>query len=72
MSRRRRCHYLYEPQLFLDPMEVVSFISQNKMRLVHTQVMPQDGETNIIYGRDWKRNSPAIPSGVITILAQKK
>jgi len=61
-----------EPQLFLEPMEVTKVFADNNMTLVHTQLAPQEGQANIMYGEDFNRSQrPPLISGHITILARK-
>lgn len=40
--------------LFFDPLEVIQHMSERGIKIVHTQMVPQRGKTNIMYGEDWE------------------
>lgn len=61
-----------EPQLFLDPIELLVNIANQGMRFVHTQIIPQRDHANIMYGEDFRKGStPNMVRGLITALAQR-
>lgn len=61
-----------EPQLFFDPLELPFFVSEKGLKIVHTQVIPEEGKMNIMYGEDWNRSqTPPRLGGMITLIAKK-
>lgn len=63
---------IIEPHLFFDPLELPLFVSKTGLKIVHTQIIPQEGKTNIMYGQDWNRSQePPRLGGMITLIAKK-
>lgn len=63
---------IIEPHLFFDPLELPLFVSKRGLKIVHTQVIPQKGKMNIMYGEDWnKSQEPPRLGGMITLIAKK-
>lgn len=60
-----------ESQLFFDPMELLHFLAKNGLRIIHTQVIPEIGRKNIMFGEDWEKGQIVDIGGMITIIAQK-
>lgn len=61
-----------EPQLFFDLMELLYFIAKNGLKIIHTQIIPEEGKQNIMFGEDFNRSQTKTGlGGMITILAQK-
>lgn len=61
-----------EPQLFFDPLELPFFVSEKGLKIVHTQIISQEGRMNIMYGENWNRSStPPRLGGMITLIAKK-
>lgn len=58
--------------LFLDPIETLSFVRKKGLRLIHTQVIPEFGQYNIMYGQDYNKDQVVEVGGMITILGQKQ
>ncbi len=63
---------IIEPQLFFDPLELPLFVGEKGLKIVHTQIIPEKGKMNIMYGEDWNRlQEPARLGGMITLIAKK-
>jgi len=63
----------YEPFLFFGQTELLQYCLINKLRIIHSQLMPSVGTFNIMYGEDWPHPAPSWEKrGAISILAQKK
>lgn len=60
-----------ESHLFFESLEVLKFFAGNKMRIVYSQVIPNQGSANIMFGEDWQEGKYKSRWGFITILAQK-
>ncbi len=41
-----------EPHLFFDPVDLVGYIAGSDVNIIHTQVLPESGKANIMYGED--------------------
>lgn len=68
--------YIQEPCLFFNAMELLHFLNSKNLLIIHSQIIPEKGQPNIMFGKDWAKNiSVYIPSdtqfGFITVLAQK-
>lgn len=61
-----------EPQLFFDPLELPFFMSSKGLKIVHAQIISEEGKMNIMYGEDWNRSQePPRLGGMITLIARK-
>lgn len=64
--------YRIDPQLFFDPLDIPVFLSSQGLRVVHTQLIPETGRANIMYGEDWHSEQTHNKiNGLATVLAQK-
>jgi len=43
-----------EKHLFFDPFELIEYMSEKGIKVAHTQMAPERGKTNIMYGEDWE------------------
>lgn len=64
--------YKYDPHLFLDPIQLMAFFELNGIKIVHSQIAPQKGRVNVMYGEDW--HAPIAyydESGMITLIGRR-
>ncbi|HUB94154.1 MAG TPA: class I SAM-dependent methyltransferase [Verrucomicrobiae bacterium] len=59
------------PALFLDPTDLLHYFTLSGAHVVHSQVLSEVGQRNIMYGEDYLRDAPVETSGMVTILVQK-
>jgi len=60
-----------EPQLFFEQTELLEYFLRHRTTIIHSQLLPQRGQMNIMYGEDSPEGG--VPQGgAITIIAQKK
>lgn len=65
----------HDPFLFFDQTELISYFSARNSKIVHSQIIPQYGETNIMYGKDDLFQHPDNrfkDNGIVSILVQKR
>ncbi|MBI4098311.1 MAG: class I SAM-dependent methyltransferase [Candidatus Levybacteria bacterium] len=57
--------------LFFGQTELMIYLAQKGLKIVHSQIMPEDGRMNIMYGEDWRKDRSFGRTGMITLIAQK-
>lgn len=61
-----------EPHLFFDQLEVPGYLAGKGLTIVHTQVMPNVGAKNVLFGEDWETGQPDWHKhGMVTVIARK-
>ena len=61
----------FEPHLFFEQTEILQHLIEQGLEIVHSQVLPQKGQVNIMYGEDAPEGRVS-QGGRITVIAQKK
>lgn len=61
----------YDPVLFFGQTDLLQYFAHLGGRIVHSQLIPQEGHMNIMYGEDHNGGMYTPQGGMITILAQK-
>lgn len=56
-------------RLYFETTELMLYLFSRNFRMMHSQVIPQEDEANIMYGEDWPHQLPR--NSFITLLAQK-
>lgn len=61
-----------EPHFYFDALNLLYFINRKGLKVIHSQIIPEKGRANIMYGEDWIHDIPPEELvGFITIIAQK-
>ncbi len=62
----------FDPHLFLNPFNLMVFLTGNGIKIVYSQTAPQYGEKNVMYGENW--HTPVSyyeQCGMITLIGEK-
>ena len=59
-----------ENVVFFEQTELMQYLAQKGLKIVHSQIDPDEGKMNIMFGEDWKRGR-IWKGGMITLIGQK-
>ena len=57
--------------LFFGQTELMVYLAQRGISIVHSQVVPSEGQMNIMYGEDWRKDRGIWLGGMITLIGEK-
>jgi SAM-dependent methyltransferase len=59
---------------YFDPVELMAHVATKTQRIEHSQILPANGEMNIMFGENWREDAhfpPDYEGAMVTILAEK-